>query len=170
MSLISVEIKQLNPKAVLPKRATEGSAAYDLFLPSDYAPPPTLYNAVCEETGFITLHSGEILTIGLGYAIDLQTSDYAFIILPRSGTGSRGLHLANVAGLIDSDYQGEVILKLTNVTDSAISFNPKAAVAQGFIIPIVQAHWIPVDTFSRDTIRGERGFGHTDSLLAQVTS
>ncbi len=165
MQLVTVEIKQINPNAILPKRATHGSAGYDLFLPSDWE-PPTLNGA----TKLVTLYPREILTIGLGWAIDLLNPGYMFVMLPRSGTGSRGLHLANVAGIVDSDYQGEVILKLTNVTDSTITFDPKAAVAQGFIVPVCSAMWVPVTDFGRVTSRGEGGFGHTDSLATQTTS
>lgn len=150
MNIVNVEIRQINPNAVKPKRATSGSAAYDLFLPKD--------------TQSFHLLPKEVVSIGLGFSIDLLKDDLAFIMMPRSGTGSRGLHLANVTGLVDSDYQGEITLKLTNDSNDSIFVDATKAVAQAIITPVLAAYWTEVEDHTRTTLRGEGGFGHTDSI------
>lgn len=147
------EIKILSDNAVLPVRGTPGSAGYDLYLPTDT--PET-----------VTIYPGEVKSFCLGFAIDLCSPEIVMLMFPRSGTGSGGLHLANVCGVIDSDYQGEVILKLKNNSNDRLLINSKKAVAQALFVPIFEMQARTVGEFTRGTDRGAGGFGSTDSTIA----
>lgn len=150
MSVFFPEIKILSDYAVLPQIATSGSAGHDLFLPTDTPEQ-------------ITIYPGEVKSFCLGFAIDLVDPNLVMLMFPRSGTGTQGLHLANVCGIIDSDYQGEVILKLKNDSDDLLCINSKKAVAQALFVPCFQMRATCVKEFSRDTERGAGGFGSTDT-------
>jgi dUTP pyrophosphatase len=147
----SAYIKQISPNAVLPKRATDGSAAYDIFLPADL--PKT-----------IVLSPLEKVTFSLGFAIWVRNHEWCMVIMPRSGTGKRGLHLANVLGLIDSDYQGEVQLVLRNASDTDwLTIDTELAVAQAVFLPVGTPQFTLVSEFEAETARGAGGFGSTDA-------
>jgi dUTP pyrophosphatase len=153
----SADIKQINPDAVLPQRATDGSAAYDIFLPTDL--PKT-----------IELSPMEKITFSLGFAIWVKNPEWCMVMMPRSGTGKRGLHLANVLGLIDSDYQGEVQLVLRNASDTDwLTIDTSLAVAQAVFLPVGTPQFTLVGEFEAETVRGAGGFGSTDATSAVNT-
>ncbi len=158
----------------LPSYATSGSAAIDL---------------ICTED--ITIYPGETKQIHTGIAIHIGSYtdtpmkayrehwDYAGLIIPRSGLGTKGLILANTVGLIDSDYQGELLVQAWNRLPcldvqfrqdsydvmkseyNKIEIDPGDRFAQLVIVPIARATWKLVDEFTSITDRGAGGFGHT---------
>lgn len=143
-----VQIKILNQdiKKKLPDYATEGSAGLDL-------------RACIDKT--IILKANEVILIPTGIAINLNNSNLAAIILPRSGLGHKyGIVLGNLVGLIDSDYQGELKISLWNRSDQEFVINPFDRVAQMVIIPIIKARFKLVDNFV-ETKRNTGGFGST---------
>lgn len=177
---MQIELKILNKEfyveeaiadKYLPKYATPGSAAIDL---------------IC--TKYITIYPGETKQIPTGIAIHIGSHtdesfriyrdhwDYAGLILPRSGLGTKGLILANTIGLIDSDYQGEILVQAWNRNyvskedkENCDSETPCGHIelktgdrfAQLLIIPIAKAQWKVVDTFTNNTDRSNKGFGST---------
>lgn len=147
MSLI-VDLKILDTRlhAQMPSYATAGSAGLDL--------------RACIEAP-ITLQAGETTLIPTGMAIHLDNTYYAALILPRSGLGHKhGIVLGNLIGLIDSDYQGQLMVSCWNRSDTAFVLNPMERIAQLVIVPVVQAEFHVVDDFDK-TERGEGGFGST---------
>jgi dUTP pyrophosphatase len=145
---LSVDFKILNPliKEHLPKYASDGSAGLDL-------------RACIEHVQ--TLNPGETFLIPTGISIFIKDPNYAGLILPRSGLGHKhGIVLGNLVGLIDSDYQGELLISCWNRGDKSFLINPLERVAQLVIIPIAQAKFNLVDDYV-ETERGEGGFGST---------
>ncbi len=135
----------------LPKYATEGSAGIDLVCTEDVIVPPGVVRTVFT---------------GLAIYIDCIKSmcDYAGLILPRSGLGTRGLVIANTVGLIDQDYQGEIILQVLNrnaIGSDNIVLLAGDRIAQLVIIPIERAKWKVVEQFSETTGRRIGGWGST---------
>jgi len=130
----------------LPAHATAGSAGLDL-------------RAMVKET--TTLASGQTLLLPTGMAIFIEDPGYAGLILPRSGLGHKhGIVLGNLVGLIDSDYQGELMVSCWNRSDTNFTIEPGDRIAQLVIVPIQQASFRQVDTFS-SSARGDGGFGHS---------
>ncbi|MBK2007030.1 dUTP diphosphatase, partial [Francisella orientalis] len=108
------------------------------------------------------LNPGECKLIGTGVAINIANPNYAAMILPRSGLGhKKGLVLGNGTGLIDSDYQGELIVSCFNRSQEVVEIEPLMRFAQLVIVPVVQARFDVVEEFSQQTIRAAGGFGHT---------
>lgn len=145
---LSVDFKILNPliKEHLPKYASDGSAGLDL-------------RACIEHVQ--TLNPGETFLIPTGISIFIKDPNYAGLILPRSGLGHKhGIVLGNLVGLIDSDYQGELLISCWNRGDKSFLINPLERVAQLVIVPVVQAKFNLVDDYV-ETERGEGGFGST---------
>lgn len=145
---LSVDFKILNPliKEHLPKYASEGSAGLDL-------------RACIEHVQ--TLNPGETFLIPTGISIFIKDPNYAGLILPRSGLGHKhGIVLGNLVGLIDSDYQGELLISCWNRGDKSFLINPLERVAQLVIVPVTQAKFNLVDDYV-ETERGEGGFGST---------
>jgi dUTP pyrophosphatase len=145
---LSVDFKILNPfiKEHLPKYASEGSAGLDL-------------RACIEHVQ--TLNPGETFLIPTGISIFIKDPNYAGLILPRSGLGHKhGIVLGNLVGLIDSDYQGELLVSCWNRGDKSFLINPLERVAQLVIVPVAQAKFNLVDDYV-ETERGEGGFGST---------
>ncbi|MDO4434136.1 MAG: dUTP diphosphatase [Alysiella sp.] len=143
-----VQLKILNPQIQnqLPTYATSGSAGLDLRACIDEA---------------VTLHAGETQLIPTGIAIFLNNPNLAATILPRSGLGHKhGIVLGNLVGLIDSDYQGELMVSLWNRSNTAFTVQPFERIAQMVIVPVVQAHFEVVDEFAASE-RGAGGFGST---------
>lgn len=135
-----------------PSYQTFGSAAVDL---------------ICTED--VTIYPGETKKIHTGLAIWIgsisNALSYAGLILPRSGLGSKGLVLANTIGLIDEDYQGELIVNVWNRNDSLdkdIELKAGDRFAQLMFVPIIKAEWDIVEDFNLNTQRGSLGFGSTD--------
>lgn len=148
----AIEVKILNNKLgdqyPLPAYATEGSAGLDL-------------RALNDET--ISLAPSETTLIPTGMAIHIGDPSLAAMILPRSGLGhKKGIVLGNLVGLIDSDYQGELMVSCWNRGKEAFTLEPGERIAQLILVPVVQAKLEIVNEFT-PTKRGAGGFGHTGS-------
>ncbi|MEM7400675.1 MAG: dUTP diphosphatase [Pseudomonadota bacterium] len=132
----------------LPTYATQGSAGMDL--------------RACIDANII-IAPGETVLIPTGISIYIQDPTLAATILPRSGLGHKhGIVLGNLVGLIDSDYQGPLMVSLWNRADKEFGINIGDRIAQLVIVPIVQTEFEIVNEFTA-TDRGEGGFGHTGS-------
>jgi len=145
---LKVELKILDERLRNhpPAYATLGSAGLDL-------------RACLEHTQ--TLNPGETTLIPTGMAIYLRDPNYAALILPRSGLGHKhGIVLGNLVGLIDSDYQGQLLVSCWNRGREPFMLNPMERIAQLIIVPVVQADFNVVDEFAASE-RGEGGFGST---------
>jgi dUTP pyrophosphatase len=145
---ISIDYKILNSlvEDYLPSYASKGSAGLDL--------------RACIEH-IQTLNPGETFLIPTGISIYIKDPNYAAVILPRSGLGHKhGIVLGNLVGLIDSDYQGELLVSCWNRSKNAFLINPLERIAQLVILPVMQAKFNKVEQFS-ETERGEGGFGST---------
>lgn len=146
----AVQIKILDPRLgtefPLPDYATAGSAGMDL-------------RACVDE--ILTVAPGDTRLIPTGFAMHMEESGLAAVILPRSGLGHKhGIVLGNLVGLIDSDYQGQVFVSCWNRSKDDFEVEPGARIAQLVFLPVVQAHWKRVDEFETSD-RGGGGFGHT---------
>jgi dUTP pyrophosphatase len=127
-----------------PAYATPGSAGLDL-------------RAAIDEP--LVLQPGATQLIATGLAIHLEDSGYAALILPRSGLGHKhGIVLGNLVGLIDSDYQGQLMVSAWNRSTNAFTIEPMERIAQLVIVPVVQAQFRVVESFDASA-RGEGGFG-----------
>ena len=145
-----VELKVLNPRIgkeiPLPKRATTGSAGLDLRACLD-AP--------------LELGPGETKLIPTGVAIHIADPQLAAVIIPRSGLGHKhGIVLGNLVGLIDSDYQGELMISCWNRGSAPFKVEPGERIAQLVVVPVVQVEFEVVESFAASD-RGSGGFGHT---------
>ncbi|MDC0626887.1 dUTP diphosphatase, partial [Methylophilaceae bacterium] len=109
----------------------------------------------------MTIKPGETALIPTGFAMFLKNPDYAACILPRSGLGHKhGIVLGNLVGLIDSDYQGELMVSCWNRSSENFTVNPLDRIAQMIIVPVMQANLNIVKDFEA-TDRGSGGFGST---------
>lgn len=145
---INVDIKIINEmiKDHLPDYGSIGSAGLDLRA------------CINEE---IKIKPGETALIPTGFAMFLKNPDYAACILPRSGLGHKhGIVLGNLVGLIDSDYQGELMVSCWNRSSENFTVNPLDRIAQMIIVPVMQANLNIVKDFEA-TDRGSGGFGST---------
>ena len=145
---MQVDVKILDPrqKKKMPAYATTGSAGLDL-------------RAMLEAP--LTLNPGETKLIKTGLAIHLADPNYAALILPRSGLGHKhGIVLGNLVGLIDSDYQGELMVSTWNRGQEAFTIEPFERIAQLVIVPVVQMQMNIVEDFEASD-RGAGGFGST---------
>ena len=130
----------------LPAYATDGSAGLDL-------------RAMVEAP--LTLNPGDTELLPTGLSIHIGDAGYAGMILPRSGLGHKhGIVLGNLVGLIDSDYQGQLMVSCWNRGNSAFTIEPGERIAQLVIVPVMQVSLTQVDEFD-DSARGEGGFGHS---------
>jgi dUTP pyrophosphatase len=144
----NIDLKILDPrmKDQLPAYGTPGSAGLDLRACIDEA---------------ITIQPGETVLIPTGLAIHIGDPAYAAMILPRSGMGHKnGIVLGNLVGLIDSDYQGQLMVSTWNRGQNAFTLNPMERLAQLIIVPVLQVGFNIVDEFG-ESERGEGGFGST---------
>lgn len=143
-----MKIKLLNEHAVIPSRATDGSAGYDLF--------------ACL-TVPETIKIGEIKKIPIGIAVAVP-SETAVMIYARSGLATnKGIALANGVGVVDSDYRGEIIVALINLGEEDFVVEPQMRIAQMVITPVLTPKMVPVDVLPI-TARGTGGFGSTGSF------
>jgi dUTP pyrophosphatase len=143
-----IDLKVLDPRAAgyLPQYATPGSAGLDLRACLDEA---------------LVLAPGESALIPTGIAIHIGDPGLAAMLLPRSGLGHKhGIVLGNLVGLIDSDYQGPLMVSCWNRGGAAFTIQPMERIAQMVIVPVVQATFRRVDDFDA-TARGAGGFGST---------
>ena len=144
--LIDLKILDERIRERLPAYATEGAAGLDLRAVLD-AP--------------LTLAPGQTELIATGMAIHIGRPDLAAVILPRSGLGHKhGIVLGNLVGLIDSDYQGPLMVSCWNRGQAPFTIEPFERIAQLVIVPVVQAQFRVVSEFAASE-RGEGGFGST---------
>ncbi len=109
----------------------------------------------------LTLGPGDTALIPSGFAVHIADPQLAAVLLPRSGLGHKhGLVLGNLVGLIDSDYQGEVLVSCWNRGKAPFTIHPGERIAQLVFVPMVRAAFEIVDTFE-ESARGAGGFGHT---------
>lgn len=143
---LELKIVDARMRDYLPAYATTGSAGLDLRACLD-AP--------------MTIAPGQTVLVPTGLAIHLADPGYAAMILPRSGLGHKhGIVLGNLVGLIDSDYQGQLMVSTWNRGSTPFVLEPLERLAQLVIVPVVQAQFEIVDEFAASE-RGENGFGST---------
>ncbi len=148
MTLIDLKVLDERVAGHLPAYATAGSAGLDL-------------RACIDEP--CVLEPGQATLIATGLAIHIADPTLAAMLLPRSGLGSKhGIVLGNLVGLIDSDYQGPLMVSCWNRGSAAYTIQPMERIAQMVIVPVVQAHFRRVQEFA-DSSRGAGGFGSTGS-------
>ena len=144
---IDVKIMDERMATQLPAYATPGSAGLDLRACIDHA---------------VTLQPNAWQLIPTGIAIYLADPNYAALILPRSGLGHKhGIVLGNLVGLIDSDYQGQLMVSAWNRSDTAFTIEPMERIAQLVIVPVMQAQFNVVSDFAAASERGAGGYGST---------
>lgn len=144
--LVDLRILDERIREQLPSYQTPGSAGLDL-------------RACINQT--IELEPGASYLMPTGMAIHLADANYAALVMPRSGLGYKhGIVLGNLVGLIDSDYQGPLMVPLWNRSDTAFIIQPLERIAQMIIVPVMQAQFRVVDHFESSK-RGEAGFGST---------
>ena len=146
MTVVDLKVLDARIAGDLPAYATAGSAGLDLRACLD---------------GPTTLAPGETLLISTGLALHIADPSLAAVVLPRSGLGHRhGIVLGNLVGLIDSDYQGPLMVSCWNRSHEAFTVQPLDRIAQLVIVPVVRAQFRVVDEFERSD-RGNGGFGST---------
>ncbi|QXL84908.1 dUTP diphosphatase [Comamonas sp. NLF-1-9] len=144
--LVDLKILDERLRAQMPAYATAGSAGLDLR--ACLAQP-------------LQLAPGQWELVPTGMAIHLKDPGFAALILPRSGLGHKhGIVLGNLVGLIDSDYQGELMVSCWNRSATAFTMQPMERLAQLVIVPVVQAQFREVEEFVASD-RGRRGYGST---------
>lgn len=143
---IKILDQRLGDTIPMPTYATDGSAGLDL-------------RACVKDT--CVIHPNESLLIPSGLAIHIEDSRLAAMIIPRSGLGHKhGIILGNSVGLIDSDYQGEIMISCWNRSQQPFIIEVGLRVAQLVIVPVVQVAFDVVEDFNA-SLRGQGGFGHT---------
>ena len=145
-----IQIKPISPllgnEIPYPALATSGSAGMDIC-------------ACISEP--VELNPGDSSLIPTGFALHIEDTGLAAVLLPRSGLGHKqGIVLGNLVGLIDSDYQGEVFVSCWNRSRNGFTVKPGDRIAQMVFVPIVQAEFEVVNEFN-ESLRGAGGFGHT---------
>jgi dUTP pyrophosphatase len=146
---MNIDVKILDPRMAdqLPTYATPGSAGLDL-------------RACVNEP--VTLLPNAWQLVPTGIAIWIKDPGYAALILPRSGLGHKhGIVLGNLVGLIDSDYQGQLMVSAWNRSDTAFTIEPMERIAQLMIVPVLQAQFNVVTEFPAASERGVGGYGST---------
>lgn len=153
---MSIELKILNKvfyeEYSLPHYATSGSAGIDLVT-----------------TRALTIFPGDIIPIptGLSMHIGSECDNLMGVVVPRSGLGTKGLVLANTIGIIDEDYQGEIIIQAWNkssatwISNEPIVLKAGDRIAQLIFVPVMKARFSIVEEFTNKTSRGDGGFGST---------
>jgi dUTP pyrophosphatase len=146
MRKLQVKILDERIRSMLPHYASAGAAGLDL-------------RACIDEE--IILNPGDSRLVSSGIAIHVGDPQYAAVVLPRSGLGAKsGIVLGNLVGLIDSDYQGPLMVSLWNRSKAAFTVQPMERVAQLIVVPVVQVEFEVVEEFSASA-RGAGGFGST---------
>ena len=144
--MFTLKIKKLSENAIIPKRATEGSAGMDLY-------------ACIDEP--VTIESGDLKLIPTGIAIELPDSNTAAFVFARSGLGIKhGISPSNAVGVIDSDYRGEVCVGLTNHGKEPFTIEPDMRIAQLVLMPVIMPR-IEITDELGTTVRDAGGFGST---------
>jgi dUTP pyrophosphatase len=148
MRKLQVKILDERIRGLLPHYATQGAAGLDL-------------RACTEEP--LTLAPGDSQLVSSGVAIHVGDPGYAAMVLPRSGLGAKnGIVLGNLVGLIDSDYQGPLMISVWNRGKAPFTIQPLDRIAQLVVVPVVQVEFEVVDSFAASA-RGAGGFGSTGS-------
>jgi dUTP pyrophosphatase len=152
-----MEIKFLDDRLKDFEQATSLSAGYDL--------------RCCEDSEVILLpgqtekiKTGIAVSMGIvanSYLVDGSVLNYCAVVMPRSSLGCRGVKPRNVPGLIDADYQGEIMLCMHNESDVFVSIRPMERIAQLVFMLAVTPQFVIVDEFGSKTVRGDNGFGST---------
>lgn len=143
---MTVKVKKFNERAVLPKVATAGAAAADLYALLD---------------GPVTVGGGERRLIPTGIAIELPSNGYVALICARSGMAfKKGVCLANGIGVVDSDYRGEILVAVLNSGSEPQTIEPGDRIAQLMIMPVTVPEYVEVNELD-ETERGSGGFGST---------
>lgn len=147
---MKVQVKVLDSRLgnewPMPTYATTGSAGLDL--------------RACVDAATV-IELGQTVLVKTGLSIYIEDPHFAGLILPRSGLGHKhGIVLGNLVGLIDSDYQGELMVSVWNRSQTAFSLEPGERLAQYVLVPVIQAQFDIVNEFEA-TERGAGGFGHT---------
>lgn len=146
MKKLDVKILDARMRDQLPQYATAGAAGLDL--------------RACMENA-LTIEPGQTHLIPTGIAIHIGDPGYAAMILPRSGLGHKnGIVLGNLVGLIDADYQGQLMVSIWNRGHQTFTLNPMDRIAQLVIVPVLQVEFNVVDAFE-ESDRGTGGFGST---------
>jgi dUTP pyrophosphatase len=146
MQIVELKILDERMRAHLPSYATAGSAGMDL--------------RACLEQA-IDLAPGASTLVPTGLSVFVQNPGYCAMLLPRSGLGHKhGIVLGNLVGLIDSDYQGPLMVSLWNRSQQSFRIEPMERIAQMVIVPVLQVQFKLVDEFDTSA-RGEGGFGST---------
>lgn len=148
MDKLQVKIldSRIGKEIPLPEYATQGSAGLDL--------------RACVDSP-LTVEPGQTALIPTGLSIYIENPNYAAMLLPRSGLGHKhGIVLGNLVGLIDSDYQGQLMVSCWNRSEASYTINIGERIAQMIIVPVVQTQFEIVDEFA-STARAGGGFGHT---------
>ena len=146
MRKLEVKILDERIRGMLPHYASAGAAGLDL--------------RACLESP-LTLNVGDSQLVSSGIAIHVGDPGYAAVILPRSGLGAKnGIVLGNLVGLIDSDYQGPLMISVWNRGKGAFTIQPLDRIAQLIVVPVVQVEFEVVEQFSASA-RGAGGFGST---------
>ena len=146
---MKIDVKIIDPRLQgnLPAYATAGSAGLDL-------------RACLSEPLMLAPNAWQLVPTGM--AIHLADAGYAALILPRSGLGHKhGIVLGNLVGLIDSDYQGQLMVSAWNRSEVAFTIEPMERIAQLVIVPVLQAEFNMVSEFAAPSERGEGGYGST---------
>ena len=143
---VKVIDSRLGKEWPMPSYATAGSAGLDL--------------RACVEQATV-IGAGQTVLVKTGLAIYIEDPQFAGLILPRSGLGHKhGIVLGNLVGLIDSDYQGELMVSVWNRSQTAFTIEPGERLAKYVLVPVLQAEFEQVEEFVA-TERGAGGFGHT---------
>jgi dUTP pyrophosphatase len=146
MRKLQVKILDERIRSMLPHYASAGAAGLDLRACLDKE---------------VVLHPGDSQLVASGIAIHVGDPGYAAVILPRSGLGAKsGIVLGNLVGLIDSDYQGPLMISVWNRGKGAFTIQPLDRIAQLIIVPVVQVEFEVVEEFAASA-RGAGGFGST---------
>ena len=145
--LLDVKVLDERLRECMPAYATAGSAGLDL-------------RACLDQPVVLEPNAWQLIPTGL--AIHIADPAYAALILPRSGLGHKhGIVLGNLVGLIDSDYQGQLMVSAWNRSPNAFTLQPMERLAQLVIVPVMQAQFRAVDEFAAATERGAGGYGST---------
>lgn len=146
-----------DPRLKIPRRATPGSAGFDL-------------QAVIPGETSVKIYPGGFCRIGTGLKIWIRQENVVGLVMPKSGAGLRGFGVKNLTGVIDNDYQGELIVSVWNTNrEEIIEILPFMQIAQIIFIPFIAATLTEVEVFRDETQRGTGGFGSTTLGSSETT-
>ena len=141
---MKINIKITRQGAMLPTYGRIGDAGADIYA---FLKEPT------------TIQPGQTVVIPTGVAMWINDPAFVGLIVPRSKSGNKGLVLGNLTGVVDSNYQGELLISAWNRSSDPITIKDMDRIAQLLIVPVITAEWELVKQFNTTTIRGERGLG-----------